>query len=410
MKSIVQATLAALGLTCGAAQAGGLYLYEIGTDDVGLAGAGLAARAQDAATIFGNPAGLTRLEGEELDIGAQLLWGKADFQLDGTGAVPGASPGNVMEPFPALSVFYSRRVNEKLSLGFGAFGNFGLGLDFGDWAGDALVKDALLTALTLQPTLAYKLNDQWSLGAGLGVNYGIFSLNRDAAGGEENLKDGDWSPNARLGMLYSPDAQTRMGLNYTSATRYDFDVNTDVTLSHSVSNPLPGLPPITVSKTFSLPLQAMVNTPQQAMFSLFRQVDPRWALMGNLGWQDWSAYGDSEVWAANREIPASDRLQDTWHAAVGVQHQYDGKLTLNAGIAFDTSFYKSQDNASLTMPSGDAWRFGFGGRYRLDAKSSLGAAFEYLRVDGAHVPNVLFSGDYDTMKLYFVALNYRRTF
>ena len=55
--------------------AGGLYLYEIGTEDLGLANAGVAARAQDATVVAGNPAGMTRLAGDPLVVGGQMLYG-----------------------------------------------------------------------------------------------------------------------------------------------------------------------------------------------------------------------------------------------------------------------------------------------------------------------------------------------
>ena len=58
-------------LIASSAQAGGLYLYELGTPDVGAAAAGWAARAQDASTVFTNPAGMTRLEKSELLVGVQ---------------------------------------------------------------------------------------------------------------------------------------------------------------------------------------------------------------------------------------------------------------------------------------------------------------------------------------------------
>ena len=56
------------------AWAGGLYLYEVGSPDVGLAGAGYAARAEDAATVFTNPAGMTRIDEPSLMMGAQPMY------------------------------------------------------------------------------------------------------------------------------------------------------------------------------------------------------------------------------------------------------------------------------------------------------------------------------------------------
>jgi long-chain fatty acid transport protein len=64
------------------AQAGGLYLYELGNPEVGLAGAGWSARAQDTATVFTNPAGMTRLQKSELLVGAQPIYLNAEFSPD----------------------------------------------------------------------------------------------------------------------------------------------------------------------------------------------------------------------------------------------------------------------------------------------------------------------------------------
>jgi long-chain fatty acid transport protein len=391
--------------------AGGLYLYEIGTEDIGLANAGAAARAADASVIANNPAGMTRLAGQQATFAGQALYGDAVYKLDGTGKVPGADPGNVIGWFPAASAFYSHSVDDKLKLGIGMYGNFGLGTEFGEWAGKRLMTDSALLALTFQPSAAYKINEQWSVGMGIGINYGLFSLKRDALSGAKEVKDHDWASNAKLGLMYAMNQQTRLGLAYTSATKYNFQIDSSAQFNLNLPNPIPGLPDISVSKTVSLPVAAMVNTPDQVMFSAFHQIDPTWAVMANLGWQNWSAFGDSSVLAGNRTVPSSgDILQDTWHTALGVQYQANPRLRINGGVAYDSSFYKDQNNTSLTMPSGAAMRLGTGAQYALDAKSSIGAAFEYIAVDSSKVPSELFSGGYDKPKMYFFTVNYSHSF
>lgn len=69
-------TLIYLSLFCSPlAQASALYFYEIGTEDTALAGAGQAARAQDASTIVTNPAGMTRLPDHMFTGGLQAMDG-----------------------------------------------------------------------------------------------------------------------------------------------------------------------------------------------------------------------------------------------------------------------------------------------------------------------------------------------
>lgn len=376
--------------------ASGLYLYEIGTDDIGLAGAGQAARAQDASTLFTNPAGMTILPDRMLTLGAQALYGDAPYRLDDDARLNGRSPGNVIGWFPGGSAFYTQRLAPDLSAGIGFYGNYGLGLHFGDWAGENLIKDSTLLAVTLMPALAWQATDTLSIGAGLGVNYGILKLKR--RGGDEQ-RDHDWALNGKIGALWQFTPQTRAGFTYTSRTQYHFNVNSTVRLDQLNNSP-----------SWTLPVAATVNTPQQLMLSLFHQLNTRWAIMGDAGWQDWSDYSNSEVTAAGRRVGDNERLRDTWHLALGTQFKLNADWTLNTGVAYDSSFYRNQQDSSLTMPSGDTWRWGLGARYQLDPDSSIGAAFEYAHIASSTVASPLVKGEYDSPALYFFGVNYSRTF
>ncbi len=170
--------LVGLLLAAGSAQAGGLYLYEIGSADVGLAAAGYAARAQDAATAFTNPAGMTRLKQPSLLAGAQPMYLHMDFSADGNTNAPRSgrrtASGDTNGWMPAGGLFYVHPVNDRLALGLAMAGYFGLALDYqDDWVGRYYVQEATLQAAGIQPAIAWKINDQWSVGAGVAVLYGI---------------------------------------------------------------------------------------------------------------------------------------------------------------------------------------------------------------------------------------------
>ncbi|WP_043647626.1 OmpP1/FadL family transporter [Chitinilyticum litopenaei] len=369
------------------AMAGGLYLYEVGTEDIGLAGAGQAARAQDAGTIAFNPAGMTRLKGDQFSLGLQALYGDVNYHLDRQN---GRDPDNpVIGWFPGASGFYSHSIDERLKIGIGLYGNFGLGLKFGDWSGSALLRESTLIGMTIQPTLAYKLNDQWSLGLGIGANYGIFSQSGDRL--TDEIKDTDWAFNGKLGVLYEPSQSTRFGLAYTSKTAFEYNVD--------LKTPL-----------LTRPMTAQINAPQQVMVSAYHQLDPKLAILGNVGWQDWSAFGDSKVILTGAEAELAGHLVDTWHAAVGLQYQYTPQLRLNTGLAFDSSFYSSQSDGKLVLPVGDTWRLGVGAQYVLDNASTIGAAFEYGRTESTRVSSPALDGGYDAANLYFISINYTKKF
>lgn len=379
-------------------EASGLYLYEIATEDTGLAGAGQAARAQDASTLVTNPAGMTRLPDRMLTGGLQALYGDTPYRLDDDAGLQGNSPGNTIGWFPGASMFYHQRINDQWSAGIGLYGNYGLGLDFGEWAGDRLIKKSTLVGMTLSPALAWKLSDKVSWGVGVGINYGYLSLTRNVAGADQKQSDHDWALNFRTGLLFDLTEATRAGVTYTSKTEYHFSIDGTARF--------PQLP----NQQYSLPITAQVNTPAQLMFSLVHDINTQWSVMGDLGWQDWSAYGANQVTLVGTTPERNNRLKDTWHTALGVQFRPDDRWRLNSGVAYDSSFYRSQTDTSLTMPSGDAWRFGVGAQYQLTPSSNIGAAFEYLMMDSSEVTSTAVKGSYDNPAIYFLSINYSQTF
>ncbi len=221
--------LLGLLLALGSAQAGGLYLYEIGSPDVGLAAAGYAARAQDASMAFTNPAGMTRLKRPSLMAGAQPMYLDIDFSADSATTVAGDS-GDSNGWMPAGGLFLVQPVTDRLALGLALTGYFGLALDYqDDWVGRYCVQDTTLQAAALQPAVAWQVNDQLSVGAGVALLYGMLedklAVNRSLDGlpdGQLKLEDEDWGVQLNLGALYEPVPGTRLGLTYLSAADLDF--------------------------------------------------------------------------------------------------------------------------------------------------------------------------------------------
>lgn len=390
-----------------AAQAGGLYLYEIGTSDLGFAAAGTAARAEDASTLYANPAGMTRLAGDQVEIGAQALYGNVNYQLDGRGALPGASPGNVVGWMPGGSAFYTHSLSDRLKVGVGVYGNYGLAEDFGDtWAGKNLVGKTALMAMTIQPTAAYRLDDQWSIGGGVTANYGYLKLEREplVPGGTLSQDDSDWVYGARLGVLFEPSKNTRIGLSWSSEVKYHFNVNGNVTIPVP---PIPGGGAITAT----IPMSAGIYAPQQFMGSAYHRLNDTWAVMGNLGWQEWSKFASSALETNNLgTVTSTLALQDTWHAAVGAQYTLNDKTKLNGGASFDSSMYQNQSQTSFALPAGDTWRVAAGVQYALSPKSDIGFAAEYARWASSSSPNLLVSGSYAHPEMYFMSLHYAYRF
>lgn len=354
------------------AQAGGLMLYEIGSDNTGLVNAGAAARAQGPSTIASNPAGLSYLPGTQVSAGAQVLFGDVSFARDSATTSTGGNGGNALSLTPSPSFFISQQLDEQWSLGFGSYGDFGLAENYdNDWTGRYYVQNSTIGGLSLVPSLAYRFNDEWSFGLGLKAMYGMLqsqtAIDRSplsSVDGQFKYEDSTWGYGANLGVIYAPQPGTRIGLAYTSKVDLDFEDRLNVKGDGFLLNRLDGLN-----------TKIAMQVPQTATLSLYQQLDRRWALLATVNWQDWSRFGEISVAVEPERFGAQSstadaQFKDTYQLALGAQYQATQQLLWNVGVAYDSSPVADADR-TLLMPLGAAWRLGTGATYSLDKDTDL---------------------------------------
>ena len=382
--------LAAATLASGQVFAGGMLAYEIGTADVGLASAGYSARAQDASTVFTNPAGMTRLEGTQALASGQLLWANTKYSIgSGTSPLLGNDDGGYAVGsggwFPGGGAFFSYSVSPDLKLGFALAGNFGAPLTYdNNWAGRYYVQSTTMLGVSLLPSIAFKVNDRLSLGVGLNAMYGMYTnqvaINNVApifGDGRLKLDDRTWGWGVNLGLLYEVDEGTRVGLTWNSQVNLDFKGPAHFSnLSPTVATAL------NTAGLLNSTIKVGVKVPQQVMASVFTQLDPQWALLGSVGWQQWSKFGAINIGIEDTSHPVSLTtdipFKDTWHVATGAQYRLSEPWLLNFGVAYDSGFQPNGSTVSPLMPLNTAWRFGVGGQQQLSKTSVWGLAAEYI--------------------------------
>lgn len=393
------ALCAAGALATGHAVAGGIIAYEFGTAEVGLASAGYNARAQDASTVFTNPAGMTRLEGTQALVAGQLDYGNMQFSI-GSGTSPelGSDDGGHAFGsdgwFLGGGAFLSYSASPKLKVGFALTGNFGAPVEYDDnWAGRYYVQKATLLGMSFVPSIAYKVTDKLSLGASVTAMYGIYknqvAINipdtlrpgvvvpsqRAAGDAQLSLDDNTWGWGVNLGLLYEFTPGTRLGFTWNSQVDLDFSAPAQFSNLGNLGTTLQsrGLLNSTVD--------VGIKVPQQLMLSLFTQVNDRWAVLGSVGWQQWSQFGQVQLGlndALNSTgVTTNLNFKDTWHLAAGAQYKLSEPWLLNFGIAYDSGMQDSS-NVSPLLPVNSAWRFGAGAQQQLTKTAFWGIAAEYL--------------------------------
>lgn len=408
-----------IGMFVSSAWGGGIWLYEMGTPDLGTAGAGRAAMAADASTAGANPAGMTRLERSQMIAAFQGLYIDARFDtaVSGFGGGDGSNAGGFV---PAGSFHYVHSFTPDLKFGVSAGSYFGLGLDYGDdWAGRYYSTKAELLIFGLNPGVGYRVNNWLSLGAGFSVLYAELdqeaAINNSAVPGQAGMSDGqlkfeddDVGYGFNLGVLLTPWVDSRFGLTYRSEVDLEFK---DVASLKNTGPVLQDL--LNASGLAGSKVDIDMTIPQALMLSGYHQLNPRWAIMGNIGWQDWSEFGKQDLTLRSTTSTTFTQdldYDDTWHFALGAQYRFADPWLWSFGVAYDTS-PTDEDTRTPDLPLDRQIRIGTGMQFDWNEDVTLGAAYEYVDLGDAEIDQEggplqgPLKGEYDTNAIHFFAVN-----
>jgi len=394
--------------------AGGIAVYEMGTPDVGLAAAGWAARAQDAATLFKNPAGMSFLPKSEFQAGVQAIYGNVSFSPYNQTTTIGDNGPNPVGWVPGGSLFFVDKITKDLSAGMGIFNYFGADLKYNNtWVGRFYSIESKLVGYTFMPGVSYRITDWISVGAGLNATYGQMKMqtaikNFDAPDGLLTFKDNEWGWGGNFGVLVQPFKGTRIGVDYMSQIKLKFS---DVPQFSGVG---PGIDFLLRARNgYNTSVDASVYIPNMIMASVYQVLTPEWAVMANVGWQQWSKFGEPSLAIVNNgatSVTVNQNYDDTWHFAGGVEYKPLKAWTFTGGMAYDTSAQKNQDR-SVAVPLGTTWRFGLGTLWQVQANLRLGLSYEYaltpnMKVDQNRGPRAgELSGEYNNFSISTIAFN-----
>lgn len=382
-------------------QAAGLWLYERGTPEAGVANAGVAARADDAATSLNNPAGMTRLDKAQVMVGVQPMILNIQFEPNAGTTTTGAA-GNADDVLPALGAYYVQPLGERWRLGFSLASYFGLGVKYEDnWVGRYYVQESVLLTLDATPSVGFKVNDWLSLGAGLPLQYGKFkvvnAINRGPlADGQMLFEDDSFGVGGQVSILAEPRPGTRFGVSYVTPVYHTYKDTPKI-------SGLPATPP---------EVNIDMNLPMGVVLSAYHELSPTWAIMGNVGWQNWSDFGQMILGfdaATSRTVVTDRNFDDTWHFAIGGHYRFHPKWRLTAGFAYDTSPVKDEFR-TVDMPLDEQFRYSAGVIWDLNQKWTLGLAYTYLDLGAAPINQSRpfagrLAGKYSANNVHVISLN-----
>ncbi|MDP2880863.1 MAG: outer membrane protein transport protein [Azonexus sp.] len=366
----------------GSAAAAGFQLQNQTGSGNGNAFAGAAAAAEDAGTIFFNPAGMTYLaKGHNISASGTVLYRVIDYSDTGSSASVaslGTTNGGNAGGFSLLpALYWAYSVTPTVSVGLGISPTFGNRTEY-DFAfvGRNSGYFAEIAQININPSVAWKVNEQFSIGGGINIAHNETHFRQGmtlggfaATTNNLDVKGDAWAFGYNLGAMFQITPTTRLGLTYRSELKFDLEGQQKASIG-----PVNGV-------TGSQDIKTVLKTPASASLALSQKVGDRLELLADYTWTNWSVVDVIQL--QNRNTGAnlsglSYNFKDTWRVGLGANYQYNKDLKLRVGVAYDLSPVKSSADRSMTLPDSDRTWISIGAKYQLSPSASVDIGYSHI--------------------------------
>lgn len=396
MKKVMLKTTLSFAVALASTQifASGFALNEQSISGMGTGFAGRSSSADDASTIFGNPAGMSRLKREQVTGGAALLDARTDISDASSSPNSGSNDGD-MVPLVAVPMgYYVKPIDEHWAFGIGMYAPFGLVTDYENgFAGRYFGSKSEVKVITLQPTVSYAFNDKVSIGFGPTINRiegtleSNLSITQAAPDGKVKIKGDDTALGYNIGVLVQATDSTRVGLTYHSKVKYKLEGDTKVdynVLAAVGQNP---------NQKYDASLD--LTTPESVDFSVTHELNDKWTLYAGSTWTRWSRL--KEITVENKGVPTilngqfgtiteEQNWHDTWAHAIGASYQLNKQWVLRTGLSIDQAPTNNVDR-SPRIPTGDRKIFSLGAGWSPTDDLTIDVAYSYLHEESVKINN-----------------------
>jgi long-chain fatty acid transport protein len=395
MKKVMLKTTLSLAVALASTQifASGFALNEQSISGMGTGFAGRSSSADDASTVFGNPAGMSRIKRQEVTGGIAAIDASSDIK-DAQGAHPGTNKGD-MVPFTAVPMgYYVKPIDDHWAFGLGVYAPFGLITDYENgFQGAGFGSKSEVKVVTFQPTVSYAFNDKVSIGFGPTINRIGGTLESDVplfGDTHVKIKGDDVALGYNFGVLVQATDTTRVGLTYHSKVKYKIEGHTDITAGANS--------PSAFLKSNRYDASLKIETPESVDFSVTQQLTDAWTLYAGSTWTRWSrlkditvnndgvtaAQGGALSPALFGTITEEQNWHNTWAYAIGTSYQLNKQWVLRTGLSFDQSPTNNTDR-SPRIPTGDRTIFSLGAGYNVTDDLTIDVAYSYLKEEAVKV-------------------------
>lgn len=363
--------------------ASGLFLQEAVVANAGTTGAGDGVYSRSAAAMWTNPATMSHMGESKTTINTMAF----DLEMKYQDNQDSSDDGKGHSVLPSFGAFHAHQVTDQLHLGIALGAVGGSSLDYGsDWAGAALLEEITLTAMQVNPSLSYKLNDQWAVGAGIQLSWAALQQSTSALTVKQ---DTDWAYGYNLGVMYTPTDKLKLGASYRSK------------LEHEFNNDVKGPTNIGLLNSLSTDIVVPEIIDLSASYALNQQLD----LLASIQLHRWSEW-DTTVLDFGTQIGGLqiDRdWDDVWKFAVGADYQLNSDWRLKAGISYETSPQDDPTMQYVDLPVGEQYRYSVGASTYWD-DILIDVFYEYADLGSVDMDRFMVDGSFDG-RIHFVGVS-----
>lgn len=368
--------------TPSAAHAAGFALIEQSGSGMGNAYAGGSAIAEDASTIFFNPAGMAYIEGTQAVGALHLIKPSAEFNNQGSVKAAGLPPlggegGDAGDLAFVPNFYYKSNLTDSIDFGLGVNAPFGLKTEYDDdWLGRFQGVKSEVKTININPAIAFKVNDQLSLGFGVSAMWIEAELtsavNLGVSERTSKVKGDDWGFGFNMGAIYQVTPDTRVGMAYRSKVEQHLDGD----VKFSISN----------GPTPNGDVKADVTLPENLSVSAFSRLNDTWDLMGDVTWTRWSQFKELAIYRDSGSLlsKTTENWENTMRYSIGVNYHYSDTLKLRAGLAYDEEAIKDEFR-TVRIPGNDRKWLSLGAGWQLAPNSKLDVGYAHLFISDAEI-------------------------
>ncbi len=331
--------------------ASGYLFINQGSRANGMAGA-FVATANDASSIFYNPAGMSFINSQQFLINANIYYQRGSFEgnnpITNTNISENLRGGTFLSP----NAYYVKPINDKFTAGIGLFNIFNYDIEWEEkekFNGRFIAQRTSLSAWSINPALSYHISPQLGIGFGIELREIKFMYEKsiplliqqyDAIFDVAHLKiesKREWGVSFNIGAMYEMRDDIRIGLSYRHSIEKDLGTEAEFNVLPMSNIPLdekggPSFPqePVSVKVNVFFPTILTIGAAYQYDETLLMELD--------ISWERWNKFNELRFifndYSVYDTVIKKD-YKDSFSIRLGLEKELNSTYKIQAGYAFE---------------------------------------------------------------------------